>query len=302
MTINQLCYVVEIMKCKSFNKASERLYISQPALSISIRKLEMELGEALFIRSSAGIVPTAFCMELFPYIQKIVNLFEQMPLQVYGKDNKHRIRISVANGGFRYFSEIAGTLYIRHKTENIHIEFHDVSQEDSLLMVSQGLAQIGGYSIWSFQKESILKRLNSADICFVPIGTCPITVTLGPKNPLWYRTKNWVTIDMIQQYPIIYSFNESSNSLQKKLKLFNKSNIITCKERAGRGELLEQTDGISLSAFPERIYNKYQGYPNRRSFQLRGYDFKNEFGYIYNRKYLLTTIVYEFIDILNQLI
>ena len=301
MTINQLRYVVEIVKCKSFNKASENLYISQPSLSIAIRKLEDELGEPLFIRSSNGVTLTPFGRELLPFIQNIVNLYEQMPLQVYGKSSKNFLRLSIANGGYRFFTEAAGNLYMDHKRDGIHIEFHDVTVEKSLSMVTNGTVQIGGFSIWSFQKKLMDMRLNRAGVLFVPLGVTGPTVTVGPKNPLWSRTEDWVTLDMVRNYPIIYSFSEHSNMLLKMLGLHNRGNLITCKERGGRGELALYTDGICINGFPIGVYQKADSYPSRRVFQLRGYSFTNEFGYIYNQSYALSPIALEFIQHLQQL-
>ena len=300
MTIAQLHQVLEIVKCKSFNKASENLYISQPSLSVSIRKLEEELREPLFIRNSNGVVPTSFCRELLPFIRDIVGLYEQMPLQVYGKARNYQ-RISISNGGYRFFSEAAGQLYMAHRKEGIHLEFHDVSMEKGLSMVIDGSVQIGAFAIWSFQKEVMKTRLNRLGVQFEPLGTAPITVTVGPKNSLWNRMEDWVTLDMIRGFPVIYSFSEHSNVLLKKLGLYNKGNLITCKERAGRGELLLQTDGISIGGFPLSVYRAASSYPGQRILQLRGYDFRHEFGYIYSQSYALSHITLEFIQYLHEL-
>ncbi len=48
-------YVIAIAEEKSINKAAERLYITQPALSQRLKALEDELGTPLFIRNSAGL-------------------------------------------------------------------------------------------------------------------------------------------------------------------------------------------------------------------------------------------------------
>ncbi len=53
MDIKQLTYFVEIAKEKSFTRAAANCYISQPALSKSIRQLEEELNSKLFIRDYA---------------------------------------------------------------------------------------------------------------------------------------------------------------------------------------------------------------------------------------------------------
>ena len=43
MTLTQLHYVITIAETKSFNKAAEKLYVSQPSLTSAIKELEKEL-------------------------------------------------------------------------------------------------------------------------------------------------------------------------------------------------------------------------------------------------------------------
>lgn len=300
MTIAQLRQVLEIVKCRSFNKASENLYVSQPSLSVSMRKLEEELHESLFIRTNNGVTPTQFCQELLPFVRDIVELYEQMPLEVYGS-SKGGSRISIANGGYRFFSEAAGRLYMAHQKDGIRMEFHDVSLENSLSMVVDGSAQIGGFAVWSFQREMMDTRLNRLGVQFEELGLAPLTVAIGPRNPLWERQEDWVTVNMIQDFPIIYSFSEHSNLLLRKLGLYNRGNLISCKERAGRGELLAQTDGISVGGFPLAVYQNGGAYPSQRILRLRGYDYKLAFGYIYSQAYALSRVSQEFIRYLRRL-
>ena len=53
-------YVNEVYKEKSFSKAAENLYISQPSLSARIIKLEEELGMPIFDRSTSPLRLTEF--------------------------------------------------------------------------------------------------------------------------------------------------------------------------------------------------------------------------------------------------
>ncbi len=58
MDIRTLRYVATIARLRSFTRAAEALRVAQPALSISIKKLEAELGVQLFARESRQVVPT----------------------------------------------------------------------------------------------------------------------------------------------------------------------------------------------------------------------------------------------------
>ncbi len=58
MTLTELRYVVMLAKEQHFGKAAERCYVSQPTLSIAVKKLEDELGVALFERTKSRVQPT----------------------------------------------------------------------------------------------------------------------------------------------------------------------------------------------------------------------------------------------------
>src|SRR4028119_1489672 len=58
MTIQQLQYFLAAVEHGSFSAAAEELHLAQPSLSERVRRLEAELGVALFRRSGRGLVPT----------------------------------------------------------------------------------------------------------------------------------------------------------------------------------------------------------------------------------------------------
>lgn len=60
MELRQIKYFLEIVRCASFGQAAERLHITQPALSKSIRNLEQSLGVMLLERHPGGVVPTEY--------------------------------------------------------------------------------------------------------------------------------------------------------------------------------------------------------------------------------------------------
>ncbi|TQV82563.1 hydrogen peroxide-inducible genes activator [Exilibacterium tricleocarpae] len=58
MTLTELRYIVTLSQEQHFGRAAERCFVSQPTLSIAVKKLEDELGVALFERSKTRVQPT----------------------------------------------------------------------------------------------------------------------------------------------------------------------------------------------------------------------------------------------------
>lgn len=67
-------YIYEVYKEKSFSKAAQNLYISQPALSAAIKKIEKRLGCCIFDRSSNPVRLTEAGTEYVKSIEKIMDI------------------------------------------------------------------------------------------------------------------------------------------------------------------------------------------------------------------------------------
>jgi DNA-binding transcriptional LysR family regulator len=68
----------EVAKQKNITKASEVLFISQPAVSSAIKELESALGGQLFIRQNKGVVLTAYGQDIFEKIYSSVEKLENI--------------------------------------------------------------------------------------------------------------------------------------------------------------------------------------------------------------------------------
>lgn len=65
-----------VAKCNSFTKAAQQLYISQPAITQAIKKLEKQLNTKLFTRTSTGICLTKTGEIVYYYSQHLYELME----------------------------------------------------------------------------------------------------------------------------------------------------------------------------------------------------------------------------------
>lgn len=75
MEFRQIQYFACLFEEGSVTRAARRLGIVQPALSMQIGKLEQELGQKLFERSTQGMVPTATGLQMYRLFQPVLQDF-----------------------------------------------------------------------------------------------------------------------------------------------------------------------------------------------------------------------------------
>ena len=107
MDINLELYKIfyYVVKAGSISGASQELYISQPAVSQAIKKLESRLGGQLFTRAPKGIVLTPEGEVLYKYIEQgynMIMLAESKFVEAINLDLGN-IRIGASDMTLRYF-------------------------------------------------------------------------------------------------------------------------------------------------------------------------------------------------------
>jgi LysR family transcriptional regulator, hydrogen peroxide-inducible genes activator len=72
MTLNELRYIVAVARERSFGRAAAKCFVSQPALSVAIQKLEDELGALLFERGKNEVTITPVGERVVEQAQKVL--------------------------------------------------------------------------------------------------------------------------------------------------------------------------------------------------------------------------------------
>ena len=72
MTLNELRYIVAVARERHFGRAAEACFVSQPTLSVAVRKLEDELGVSLFERSAGEVNITPIGRRLVEQAQRVL--------------------------------------------------------------------------------------------------------------------------------------------------------------------------------------------------------------------------------------
>jgi DNA-binding transcriptional LysR family regulator len=100
MDLFQLEVFVTVAREGSFSRAAEKLYRTQPAVSQAIRKLERELGESLFDRSSRDGTLTDAGRVLHDYSLKLLNLRSDAHEALKELREMHKGKLAIAANEF----------------------------------------------------------------------------------------------------------------------------------------------------------------------------------------------------------
>ncbi|AUX60992.1 hydrogen peroxide-inducible genes activator [Simonsiella muelleri] len=73
MTLTELRYIVAVAEERHFGRAAQRCHVSQPTLSIAIKKLEEELAVSLFDRSGSEVMATHVGQRIVAQSQKVID-------------------------------------------------------------------------------------------------------------------------------------------------------------------------------------------------------------------------------------
>ncbi len=78
MTITQLEYVVAVDTYRNFALAASKVFVTQPTLSMQIKKMEEELDVVIFDRSKKPVIPTPIGEEVIAQARKILKEFQKV--------------------------------------------------------------------------------------------------------------------------------------------------------------------------------------------------------------------------------
>ena len=87
---------VNVIRHKSFSKAAEAIYLSQPTISAHISSLENELGVCLIVRSTKEVYPSAAGQIFYQYALEMLRLRDRAILEVQSYSTEVRGELDIA--------------------------------------------------------------------------------------------------------------------------------------------------------------------------------------------------------------
>jgi len=248
MNINQIRYVLEIAASNSMREAASKLFVSQPALSASIKELEDELGIVIFERTNKGISLTDAGREFMEYAKKVIGQYEILEDRYLSKDaDKERFSVSAQHYNFaiKAFTEVIKS----SDCEKYVFSIHETKTKEVLEDVKSLKSEVG---IVSFSKanESVLKKLfKEYQLEFTPLMRRETYIYVWKDHEFAKRKE--ISIDELSSYPCI-SFDQSDDSNfylnEEAMADYDFKKMIKSDDRATTMELMATLGGYSVGS------------------------------------------------------
>lgn len=248
MNMNQLKYVLEIAGSASMREASTKLYISQPALSASIRELEVELGILIFERTNKGISLTDEGRDFISYAKKAVGQYEILEDRYLSKDSSKE-RFSVSTQHYNFAIKAFTDVIKKMQPEKYLFSIHETKTKQVLDDVRTLKSEIGIVS-FSGSNEAVMKKLfRDYQLDFTSL-MCRETYVYVWKNHKLAGEKE-LSIDEMREYPCV-SFDQSSDGnfylTEEAMADYAPDRMIKSDDRATTMEIIAELDGYSIGS------------------------------------------------------
>lgn len=174
MDINQLEVLAVVAREKSFSRAAESLNRTQPAISQAVRRLEQEIGEKLFDRSSKDGTLTLAGEVLLDYAKQMLNLRLTAQNAIKEMRDLHHGKVTISANEHTVFYLLPIVQEFRRLYPLVKIE---VQRGVASRIPKEVMAREVELGIISFKP-------NDTSVKSIPVGTDELVLIVSPNHSL----------------------------------------------------------------------------------------------------------------------
>ncbi|OLC86030.1 MAG: hypothetical protein AUH88_05460 [Acidobacteria bacterium 13_1_40CM_4_61_5] len=130
MDLAELQVFLTVARESSFSRAAEKLYRTQPAVSLTIRKLEDSLGQPLFVRGARPVRLTDAGRLLQEYAERLLNLRDEVRKGIADLEGLERGELSLGVNESSIHALLPALARIRQEHPGVQVRVHRVFSRD----------------------------------------------------------------------------------------------------------------------------------------------------------------------------
>lgn len=200
MTIQQIKYIIGISETGSFNKAAEKLFVSQPSLTSTVHDLENELGITIFNRSGRGVTLTNDGQEFVSSARQVYLNFVHLA-EKYDENSNIKKKFGVSTQHYSFAVKSFVEMVKGFNTNEYEFAIRETKTKEVIEDVATLKSEIGILYLSDFNRNPIEKLLKLRDLEFHHLIDCKAYVYLWKGNPL--AKKKEITFNDLKDYPCL---------------------------------------------------------------------------------------------------
>src|SRR5256884_7648249 len=212
MDLQSLKIFLAVAHERSFSRAAAKVHRTQPAVSQAVRRLEADLGEELFDRSSKSGTLTDAGRVLQNYGQRLVRLAEETESAMREVRDLRRGRVLIGATEAAVHTLLPLVARFRQRFPDIAIDVRRVPARQIAVEVQQGSLDFGALTFHP-SEQGLLE---------VPVGSDELVLLVPPSHDLARRKQ--VAMDDIAQEPVV-AHNDPSPARERVLRLVEEHHI-----------------------------------------------------------------------------
>src|SRR6267154_2254399 len=212
MDIAALKTFLAVAQERSFSRAAAKVHRTQPAVSQAVRRLEVDLGEQLFDRSSKTGTLTDAGKVLLNYGERLVRLAEEAESAMRELRDLRRGRVLIGANEAAVHTLLPVIGRFRASYPDIAIDVRRVPARQIAVEVQQGSLDFGALTFHPTE-EGLLG---------IPVGTDELVLLVSPAHELAKRRQ--VSMEEVAAHPVV-AHNDPSPARERVLRLFEERQI-----------------------------------------------------------------------------
>ena len=208
MTLQQLKYVIGIADSGSFNKAAEKLFVSQPSLTSTIHDLEAELGISIFNRTGRGITLTNDGTEFLASARQLYMNYQNL-IEKYGENGTIKKKFGISTQHYSFAVKSFVEMVKNFNTNEYEFAIRETRTRNVIEEVAAFKSEIGILYLSEFNHKAITSILKSKDLEFHHLIDCKAYVYIWKGHPL--AKEKHISLMQLEDYPCL-SFEQGDES------------------------------------------------------------------------------------------
>lgn len=251
MNIQQLRYVVAIANSGTFREAAEKMYVSQPSLSIAVRDLEKELDFKIFHRTSSGTFLTRRGMEFYEKAQELVKGFDVFQNQ-YANPEEEKEEFSIASQHYDFLPPLI-TEFAKRYPKDKNFRIFESTTVQILDEVAQGYSEIGIIYLNNQNTKGMMQRIDKLGLEVVDLIPFQTHIYLRADHPLAGKEEltEELTMEDLTDLPTVRFTQEKDEYLYYSENFVDtsaSSQMFNVTDRATLNGILERTDAYATGS------------------------------------------------------